>query len=58
MIFRSIDEWKKYFFPKQYEKERLAKMSPEELGREYAQQMLEVIRETYNTDRIIKIKRV
>lgn len=46
--FTSIDQWKKMFFPKDYERERLAKMSPKESGREMAWQTIERIRNENN----------
>ena len=39
--FRSMDEFKKHYFPVQYEKEKIKKMMPEEYGRYLAEQALE-----------------
>ena len=40
-FYRSINEINRTFFPKEYERERRAKLSPGELGREDAEKLLE-----------------
>ena len=44
--FRSVDEIKKFYCPEAHERERIAKMTPEEFGRNLAQELLGMIRDT------------
>ena len=40
---KNMEEYKKQYLPRLYTEEKLARMSPEELGRYYAKQSLEKI---------------
>jgi len=44
-MIRSISEFKRKYFPKAYEKDRIEKMAPEELGEEWAKETMEKVRE-------------
>lgn len=46
--FRSMDEIEKHFFPNNYEQEMTAKMTPEELGRYWAEKSIERIKKKLN----------
>lgn len=43
-IVKSIDKYMKVYFPKQYKKEKLAKMTPAELGEHLAKKLLKDIK--------------
>lgn len=40
-VIASMDEYRNRYFPKQVEAERLAKLTPRELGQEWARRALE-----------------
>ena len=44
-VFRSMEQYKKYYFPKTFEKERKAKLSPSERGKEEAKEDFKKIME-------------
>ena len=44
MMIRTVGEFKKRYFPKAYEKERKEKMTPEELGEEFAKETMEKVK--------------
>ena len=39
-IIKTIDEFRKIYFPKEYEKQKLSKMLPAELGKYLAKNLL------------------
>ena len=42
-MIKSIDEYKRIYFPKQYEREKIAKMTPKEFGRYLAKKTVQHI---------------
>ncbi len=43
IVFQSYEQFFKHFFPKEHEKQRLERMTPEERGRDFAYNLLEKI---------------
>jgi len=43
-VFRSMDQFERTYFPRSYEQKRIDKMSPEELGKYWAQQTIDEIK--------------
>jgi len=44
-VFKSMEAFKQFYFPKEYERERLAAMSPSERAKHDANESLQKIRE-------------